>query len=35
MEGMQGELAGGARGARGNAPCVYVNVVCVSEWLDH
>jgi hypothetical protein len=27
----KGELAGGARGARGIAPCIYVNMVCVPE----
>jgi hypothetical protein len=29
--GHKGELARGARGARGNAPCIYVNVMCVPE----
>jgi hypothetical protein len=29
--GSKGELAEGTRGARGNAPCTYVNVMCVPE----
>jgi hypothetical protein len=29
--GSKEELAGGARGARGIAPCIYVNVMCVPE----
>ncbi len=29
--GGNGELAGGARGARGVAPCTYVNVMYVPE----
>jgi hypothetical protein len=29
--GHKKELAGGARGARGNAPCIYANGMCVPE----
>jgi hypothetical protein len=31
----KGELARGARGARGIAPCIYVTVMYVPEWLNH
>ncbi len=30
-KGYKGELARGARGAKGNAPCKYVEVMCASE----
>ncbi len=30
-KGHKGELAGGARGVRGVAPCIYVNVMYVPE----
>jgi hypothetical protein len=30
-KGYKGELARGAREAKGNAPCKYVGVVCASE----
>jgi hypothetical protein len=33
--GSKRELARGARGARGIAPCIYVNVMCVPERLNH
>ncbi len=29
--GHKGELVKGARGARGDAPCIYVNVMCALE----
>ncbi len=31
QSGDKGELAGGARGVRGVAPCIYVNVMYVPE----
>jgi hypothetical protein len=31
QRGGKGKLAGGARGARGIAPCIYVTVMCVPE----
>jgi hypothetical protein len=35
QRGGKGGLAERARGARGIAPCIYVTVMYVLEWLNH